>query len=427
MSIFSLSGKPENPWARRARLLDRYHWQVLRSRHGRAGSALRFARDALISLVLGGWAHCRLARTLEAGCCDFLLLQASPKVQRLQRKRALVDQLRQRGHQVVDTVLLPPADLLACRQLLRPPQPVPLRYFLQAAHAWWLVNRYRPAILLNDRNGSYYSPFLRLALQVHQGLLVQLAHSSTLENARRLGMNDYDYYFLFGQSSLQALQQRPLRLGSSRAVLSGSYLVDRRYVLPPARLSRCSVLVLGLGPDKEKEAGYQYTYRLLLDWAVQQPDCRMMVKLHPRSRGGFWRQAALAQDNLQILPADSDLAWALERATLVISIMSNAVLEAALAGRPVLYVNASGEADLLEQARFFGEAIRDVRTLQQRLGELEQPQAHAWQVARSADFVRHHLAHGTEGLAQTLTLLEQLLHQGHCAGVELPAAGPGLV
>ena len=36
-----------NPWAAKARALDRYRWLLLRERHGLAGSALRFVREAL--------------------------------------------------------------------------------------------------------------------------------------------------------------------------------------------------------------------------------------------------------------------------------------------------------------------------------------------------------------------------------------------
>ncbi|MFD1693035.1 hypothetical protein ACFSHR_20405 [Azotobacter chroococcum] len=92
----------------------------------------------------------------------------------------------------------------------------------------------RPRLLINDRNGSLCSPFLRLSLNRRGRPLVHLAHATTLESSRRLGMTDYDYYFLFGQSSLDALRERPLRFGDTRAVLSGSHMVDRAYDLPPA-------------------------------------------------------------------------------------------------------------------------------------------------------------------------------------------------
>src|SRR5690606_28367422 len=124
------------------------------------------------------------------------------------------------------------------------------RYFGLAAYAQWLVEHHQPRILLNDRNGSLYAPFLRLALNARGSLLVHLAHATTVEGSRRLGMNDYDYYFLFGQSSLEALQARKLRFGSSTAVLAGSHMIDDDYVMPAPDLATRTLLILGVGPDK---------------------------------------------------------------------------------------------------------------------------------------------------------------------------------
>ncbi|MBB3102743.1 capsule biosynthesis protein [Azomonas macrocytogenes] len=410
-------------WAARAHGLDRYRWRILRARHGLVGSALRFARDALVDWYFGMYARLRLARAVDAQSCDFLLLQMSPKVVRLQRKQALLAALRERGHRVEDTALQKPDTILAERLLRRPPQPVPTRYFLQAAHAQWLVERYAPKILLNDRNGSFYSPFLRLALNRRQCLLVHLAHATTVESSRRLGMNDYDYYFLFGQSSLEALAERKLRFGTSTVVLSGSYLIDQNFDLPPADPQLRTLLILGVGPDKEKEVGYCRTYALLGEWAEQNPDYRVLVKLHPRSRGTFWQQAAAALGNLQVLPPGYSLAEAIKNSSMVINIMSNAVIEAALARRPVIHVNASGEPDIFNQSRFFGECIQDVALLRQRIEAIQRD--YPASLERAAAFSEYHLASGANGLGQTVALLEQLLAGRSCTGVTLQAVGIG--
>ena len=396
-----------NPWAAKARALDRYRWLLLRERHGLAGSALRFAREALSDWWFGVRAKSRLAEAGPTEPCDFLLLQSSPKVIKLQRKKLLIEALRARGHRLIETALQEPKVLLRERQLKRPPVPVPTRYFGIAAHAQWLVEHYQPRVLLNDRNGSLYSPFLRLALNARRSVLVHLAHATTGEGSRRLGMNDYDYYFLFGQSSLDALQARELRFGTSTAVLAGSHMIDKAFDLPPADPARRVMLVLGVGPDKEKEAGYQRTYVLLRDWAALNPDYQMLIKAHPRSQVPFWQQEAQALSNIKVLPRECGLAEALARSSVVVNIMSNAVIEAALARRPLVYVNASDEPDIFGQSRFFGEAVGTAERLSAAVSAIDADYSqHLLQAQR---FAHYHLAHGSKGLEHNLELLEALL------------------
>ncbi|MEK1905771.1 MAG: capsule biosynthesis protein [Pseudomonas sp.] len=409
-----------NPWGTKARALDRYRWLLLRERHGRLGSALRFARELAGDWLFGLRAKRRLAVAVTTEACDFLLLQSAPKVIKFQRKKLLIEGLRARGHSLVETALEEPRVILRQRLLKRPPCRVPTRYFGHAAYAEWLVERYQPRILLNDRNGSLYAPFLRLALNSRQRLLVHLAHATTVEGSRRLGMNDYDYYFLFGQSSLEALQDRALRFGTSTAVLAGSHMIDRTFDLPAAEAERRVLLVLGVGPDKEKEAGYQRTYALLRDWAAENPDYQVLIKAHPRSQVPFWHDVAEALDNLQVLPPSYGLAEALGYASVVVNIMSNAVIEAALARRPVVHVNASGEQDIFGQERFLGACVNDLPALTMRLEQIvaDYPAS----IVHAQRFAEFHLAQGVEGLSNTLGLLDGLLVDGRCAGQHLPPA-----
>jgi hypothetical protein len=338
------------------------------------------------------------------------LLQAAPRVIPLQRKKKFMLALQERGHHLTEIALPEMRDVISGRMLRRPPQHVPLRYFPYAAHAAWLVEKYQPRILLNDRNGSFYSPFLRLTLNRRGSLLVQLAHATTVDASRRLGMIDYDYYFLFGRSSLDALQARHLRYGTCNAVLVGSHMVDDSYALPPPAPDLKTVLVLGLGPDKEKMPKYQATYQLLRNWAELHPEYRMLIKGHPRSHLNFWEAAEHQLRNVQVLPGTTTLAQALSKASIVVSIVSNAVIEAALAQRPILFVNSGNDNDALSQARFFGAQIRNLEVLEQSISELEKNYDDARR--RSADFAEYHLAFGVQGMRQNINDLERLL-TGH--------------
>lgn len=402
------SRRTESQWADRAQALDRYRWQLLRERYGVLGSAARFAREALADLRFGWRAKRRLAVQVTAEPCDFLLLQSAPKVIAFARKKAFIQAIRDRGHSLVETALQSPRVICRERLLQAPPQAVPLRYFGYAAYAQWLVSHHQPSVLLNDRNGSLYSPFLRLAMNDRGRPMVHLAHASTVESSRRLGMNDYDYYLMFGRSSLEALQSRALRFGDSTAVLAGSHMIDSAYDLPFADPQQQRLLVLGVGPDKEKEPGYQRTYDLLRDWAAANAGWQVLIKRHPRSQAGYWQSVAGDLPNVQLLPADCSLAEALGQASVVVNIMSNAVIEAGLAGRPVLYVNLSGDDDIFAQQRFFGARIATLEALQQGIEQIAGAYQSHVETARA--FALFHLSHGSQGLAQNVRFLECLLH-----------------
>lgn len=229
--------------------------------------------------------------------------------------------------------------------LVAPPQVVPLRYLVYAAHAQWLVETYQPKVLINERNGSLHAPFLRLALAARGARLLHLAHATTLESSRRLGMNDYDYYGVFG-----AVRWKPCK-----SVDCGS--VSRQWCWSVPTLSMKAMTCPSLIPASRhcwswgrarsrKESGYEDTYRLLRDWAGRNPHYRLLFKRHPRSKAQFWIDAATRFANIELLDIDCSLAQALAQASVVVNIMSNAGIEAGLAGRPVIHVNAGNDVDI---------------------------------------------------------------------------------
>jgi hypothetical protein len=87
--------------------------------------------------------------------------------------------------------------------------------------------------------------------------------------------------------------------------------------------------------------------------------------------------------------------------------MSNAVIEAALAKRPIIYVNTDGFTDIFGQEQAFGGAVKTPEVLTSRLLEIEQD--YLARVAVSESFARFHLAGGFLGLQRTFAILEALI------------------
>ncbi|MES2870986.1 MAG: capsule biosynthesis protein [Pseudomonadota bacterium] len=411
-----MTSETKGLWRARAQQLDRYRWELWRERHGVIGAALRVLRDAVVDLKHGICARLRAAPAPGSLSRRVLILHGSPKLLAQHRKDGLIKALQAKGHETIEAAIEPLNVAVSQRMLYHPPAKVPLRYYAHAAYAEWLARHDDPQLVLSERNGSLVSPFLRLSLNAQSKHLAHLAHATTVEHSQRLSMTDYDYYLLFGQSSLEALQRRRLRFGSTQAVLTGSYLIDQRYGMP-ASCAELRLLVLGVGPDKEKRDGYQRTYALIRDWAAQHPQVPVTFKAHPRSRSTFWQEAASALPNIQVALPEDSLAQALEHCSVVLNIMSNAALEASLASRPIIYVNASEEQDSLEQVRFFGECVTHSQMLDERLTWLRQHYEQALQQTRA--FAEYHLANGVHGQDKTAEAIDRLIHGQNLPVVEL--------
>ena len=183
-------------------------------------------------------------------------------------------------------------------------------------------------------------------------------------------------------------------------------MVDESYRLPKPDPVRKTILILGVGPDKEKLHSYLQTYALLRDWASANAEYRVLVKAHPRSSMDFWTAPSIPR-NLQVLPSTTTLAEALAEASIVINILSNAIIEAGLSGRPIIQVNCADIQDMFGESRFFGPAVRDITSLTHAITAIEKD--YALHCKQSTDFSEYHLEQGTAGLKNNIQVLENIL------------------
>ncbi len=113
--------------------------------------------------------------------------------------------------------------------------------------------------------------------------------------------------------------------------------------------------------------------------------------------------------NVSVLPPECSLARALEQASVVVNIMSNAVIEAGLAARPVIYCNLGDDRDIFSQERFLGPVVSSAAEFQSRVLAIEDDFATYVEKARAC--AHFHLAHGSHGLEKALQTLQCLLEQ----------------
>ncbi|MET4692683.1 hypothetical protein [Endozoicomonas lisbonensis] len=344
---------------------------------------------------------------IRAENVDILLFQHSEKVIRLNRKKALKAELQKINYSLAEIPFYKGQKVLNKGLVKKPSYPVSFKYLYLAAYAEYLVSTYNPKLMLNDRNGMLLSPFLRESLNRRNAKLIQLAHATTVEDNWQFSMNDYDYYFLFGQSSYEKLKQRNLIFGDSKVVLSGSHMVDNSYNLKPMKAYNNKLLLLGMGPDREKTKLAQLNYQILLDWAIQHKEHKLFIKRHPRSTSTFWDDAAKKYNNIDLVSKKSSLAQALETSGIVISIESNAVLEASLAKRPILFLNALDSEDIFSLESFFGNRVSDKNSFTKKIAEYSN--SYIQFIEKTDDFSSFHLKHGCNGLNISTKLIHNII------------------
>ena len=390
--------------------LDRYRQALAAERKKGIKKTIKYCLETLnlYFLSLLTWLKIYFqSSSIRTENVDILLFQHSEKVIRLNRKKALKAELQKIDYTLAEIAFYKGRKVLKKGFVTKPSYPVSFKYLYLAAYAEYIVSTYNPKIILNDRNGMLLSPFLRDSLNRRNAKLIQLAHATTVEDDWQFSMNDYDYYFLFGQSSYEKLKQRNLIFGDSKVVLTGSHMVDDSYNLKPLKAYNNKLLLLGMGPDREKTKLAQLNYQILLDWAIQHKEHKLFIKRHPRSTSKFWDEAAKKHNNIEIVSNKSSLAQALELSGIVISIESNAVLEASLARRPILFLNALDSEDIFSLESFFGKRVNNKASLTKKITEYSN--SYIQFVEKTDDFSSFHLKHGCNGLNISTKLIHSII------------------
>lgn len=364
------------------------------------------------------WLACRRI-TGEQGRCDVLLVHPSRKSYLQGRKKPLVAALQARGMRVEEFVEDGEFRLICARQLAIPQRPVPFLLYFHAAHAAYLLQRYRPRVVLTERN-AWVVPSLVKALREEGAQVMHLAHSVPSGQSRHYDYFDYDYYALFGRSSFEYLAAVPGRFGSCVAVFAGPYYLSDR-LLPEVSLSKpggkLQLLFLGSGPDYEHAPDYLACCTWVMHWLQEHPDVGLTVKVHPRGSGHPWRAHAAANARVRMLADGVSLDDCVGGFDLVLCGYTNAVLDVARAGIP--FVLLGNDEDYFSVERF---GLPRCRVENQLAGCIEAVARFPADYQRSlAQFMAFHIDQSERPLASLADCIQQLVGGHALPGEKLSA------
>lgn len=349
----------------------------------------------------------------EALQCDVLLIHPSRKSFLQGRKKPLVAALKARGLRVEEFIEESDRELLRQRQFAVPGRPVPFLLYWHAAHAAYLLQRYRPKVILTERNAWIIPSFIKV-LRTEGAQVLHLAHSVPSGQSSRYDYFDYDYYLMFGTSSFEYLESLHGAYGSCRAVFAGPYYLSDSQPLPASTGNEqglLRLLFLGSGPDYEHDAVYQQYCSWAMNWLRDRSDVELAVKTHPRGSGHPWVAHAAVDARVRILPQETRLEECARQFDLVLCGYTNAVLDVARAGTP--FVLLGSDEDYFSVERF---GLPRCRVESQLASCIESvvtaPEDHK---QRLADFLKFHIEQAERPLALLVDCVERVV-----AGEDLP-------
>ncbi|MDT3711373.1 hypothetical protein U8L64_17255 [Pseudomonas sp. FIP_A4] len=356
---------------------------------------------------------------IEPVVCDVLLIHPSQKSFLQGRKKPLIAALKARGLNVEEYVEIDDRDLILHRSFYSPCRSVPFLFRWHAAHAEYLLRRFETKVMLTERNGWVLPSFIKM-LRRDGAIVVHLAHSVITSQSSRYRYFDYDYYFLYGRSSLEYLKRLPNTFGQCVACYCGPYFwADKdNFSKPTVPSENIECLFLAPGPAYETRCGYLEVCSWVMEWLAENESIHLSVKLHPRGAGNWWRSHLVDNERISIVPEHTSLDDCAARFDIVLSDYTNAIVDVARYATP--FVLLGSNKDYFSVERFGIPRARSAIQLRDEVDAiLADPSAYA---ARSLSFFEFHVENRRFPLGSIVDSVVSLANKKALPGIRLKSA-----
>jgi hypothetical protein len=345
--------------------------------------------------------------------CDILVLGTCERD--LVGSSHIWNQLTEKGYKVERTYIRKKSDFFRFAIHCKPLSGIPSSLYLQACAARYFTERYQPKMLITFYSYDVLPSFLRNEMN-GKGPLVYMSHA-VIPTTYIYTSFDYDYYLIFGKSSYENIQAQKIRIGHTKAICTGSPMTDKNFTLPPADPANRTLLyfsnwLIGEDPD------YTRDFEIVKEWASSNPDCKLLIKLHPLERNGFVLNTVKGLGNVSVFKPTVTLKEAVSQASVTIVSFSVASLESALLNRPVVVANfrpvdsnstdARVSDNFLHLEKYFPERAKNSDELSDRIKELFSH--YDYYLEQAKKFTSYNLEYGIESGEQIVSLLETIFH-----------------
>ena len=274
---------------------------------------------------------------LESKKCDILFLFGYE--QELYRTQKLYSLLESKGFDVQH-------DFFSKKRFLDTKlkiKGIDTRLITEAVDAKYLIDKYSPTIVITFSHNSIISPLLKENINSIGGKLINISHA-VLGDSYEFTMFDFDYYFIFGESSYRNALNNKNRFGDTKLIKVGSSFLPSKLDNIPYYRSK-NILFFSTWLAESVKSTLIKNAEIVIEWAKKNPEYTLYIKLHHLENPEFIRNLSLGIKNIIILEKSTNMIEALEKVSIVITSWSNASIEAAVGKKPVVIVNSSNIVD----------------------------------------------------------------------------------
>jgi hypothetical protein len=282
---------------------------------------------------------------------------------------------------------------------------ISFRFMLDACYSNYLVNKYSPKIFITFDNGGIRPSFIRYFIK-NTGKLINISHSITANNYSHSTF-DFHYYFIYGKSSIVNLNANKVRIGSTKAIKSGSPFIPPDFCLPP-NFSKEKILFTSIWTEKSNINWHRKNLEIIKEWIQEHIEYKLFIKLHPIENPSLINSMFGEISNVEILDRSISLKDALKEVSLVVSSWSNATIEAAVLNRPSIVIDYSDLRDNnLRIEEYFLPRAKNPEELQNRIDTIFTNYESYLNSCKA--YAQYHLEYTTHSLSYMSSCLKSII------------------
>lgn len=215
------------------------------------------------------------------------------------------------------------------------PYNVPYRLCGTFSFARFIREKYNPSMVVLIEDYALYPSVLRHAYGFK---LANIAHG-VLANDWDHSYIDYNYYLIFGESSLNHMQLNNNLFGSTEAIITGTYYLKGFSKVGAICVTGGVIIYLSQYLNPRVRDHLEYSDSVMIAYAVANPGKKIIIKLHPLEDDEVWIHQTSHIKNITILPQRMPVSEAIKGVSIAVSAWSNSLVEAAACGCPVISID----------------------------------------------------------------------------------------
>lgn len=379
-------------------------------------SLYKITRFGLFFLKLAAIAIKLFLKKIEPEFCDILVYPNSKN--HLKRSMELWHNLESRGYKILYFNAGPKYLIkYIFKYKINFDRKMHHKIFFHHAFAKYITQKYKFKLICDYHNFEVTSALIKMELNKNQKNIF-IPHGKA-RNSYRHSCFTFDYYLVFGESSIEKIKENKLRLGNTKLIKTGSVFIPKDFNLDICRNYK-NVLFFSnwaVSYHSESKRGFE----IVLDWAKHHPEFNLYIRLHPLEDGKYVTEQVKGIRNVYVQDKSLKLKQSLENISLTIATGSNASIEAALLNRPSIisldkqYIKDSENVFESDSnfyiENYFPKRAGNSKELQQRIEQVYEN--YDFYLKQCKEYVKYHLEYTMAASRHTATIIEEIYLKDH--------------